>query len=113
MGNTKEEITMASMKRTGDGRYTIHTSKRDRLLHIETDKGIINIHLNLEDVCGNSVDSISLQPDASDVNGSPIDVLILDPSDNATKKSMNIRMVLDKHKSYQSKLVLTKENSHG
>ena len=54
---------MASMRKTGDGRYTISTTKKDSLLHIETENGIVNIRLNLTDSEGRKVAHISTIPD--------------------------------------------------
>lgn len=94
---------MASMKRTGDGRYNVYTTKRDRLIHIETDKGIINIHLNLTETSWNSVTNISIMPDTTDGTGSPVDV-VLDFGDKIQRESTSIRMILDRAKTYQKRL---------
>jgi hypothetical protein len=44
-----------------------HTSKSgDRLLHIETDFGIVNVRVGLHDADGNAVTSVEIIPDRVD-----------------------------------------------
>jgi hypothetical protein len=47
---------------------TIHHSRRSRdpLLHVETDFGIVNIHVGLHDADGNPVTAVTIIPDRVD-----------------------------------------------
>ena len=92
---------MAKIIRQGDGRYAIRTTGSDRIIHIETPQGIINVHLNLTDEHQNPVTNVSVIPDSIDANGSPISVILLDQNDRNIEQNGSIRMILNKNKTQQ------------
>ena len=74
---------MAKIIRQGDGRYAIRTTGSDRIIHIETPQGIINVHLNLTD----EVDFVIASSEIGFVKPNPeafmhvLDVMGLDASE--------------------------------
>lgn len=47
----------------------VHVRKSTRILHVETELGIVNIHIGLHDDDGHDVESVELLPD--DYSGEP------------------------------------------